>query len=58
MTFLRDLGDLGGIRIARVGDTWIAWVEPSVHLTGSGDSPLAAMKALVERLRYAKLHRA
>ena len=58
LKLLGDFSDAEDIKIARVGAKWLAWVEPSVHLTGSGESALAAMKALVERMRRAKLHSA
>ena len=58
LKLLGDSSDVDNIKIARVGPRWLAWVEPSVHLTGSGESALAAIKALVERMRRAKLHSA
>lgn len=48
---LRKAGD---IKVAKAGDKWVAWAEPSADFSGMGDSPLAAMKALVERVTKVK----
>jgi hypothetical protein len=44
----------GEIHVAKAGDEWVAWAEPSADFTGKGGSPLAAMKALVERITLGK----
>ena len=54
MRALERIRNAGAINITKAGDKWVAWAEPSVDCCGIGESPLAAMKALVERLTDVK----